>query len=74
MGNCQFYEVIHKTLESEELSPDRRSAKLIYLNMRWCRHSQSTVTKRDAESINPSNRLKCAGDVTKCQLPEGVTP
>ena len=65
MEICPFYKVEIKTLKSKQIKRDRSSQ---ILRIPWCAHEQSPIDLKDAMIIGGAKRLKCGGDLDKCQI------
>ena len=64
--NCSYYMRETIRLEPSEGNPGTR-----YVLCPWCKHEFSPVTRKLSQSPGGNQLLRCEGDLSRCQLPEG---
>jgi hypothetical protein len=70
MSDCQFYNVEVKRIRcNDEISNDGQAAPSKKIDMPWCSHKYSPVSKTIAtNSLGGGNLLTCEGSLDNCAI------
>lgn len=73
MQLCPFYRVLRKAAPRQVISQSRQAAHG-EAKASYCTHDASPVTLDTVQTGFGGPRLKCRGDVQRCELPDGIEP
>lgn len=70
MAVCPFYRIDRIQVERRKKARDEKASVMTDVPAPWCAHLYSPVGKYVATRIvGGANKLRCGGDLDKCQIP-----
>lgn len=74
MALCPYFGVWRKQLQCRTISGTREPS-FSEVKVPYCEHDHSPAPLEDVRRVLGGGQiLKCAGDIAKCQLPDGMKP
>jgi hypothetical protein len=72
MGNCQYCHVHRTSTPSKEINTSMQVSHVHETRVPWCAHKHSPALRDHIGAIGSATRLRCEGDLDKCQVPKDL--